>query len=95
MAKKNLQSIASKLQPVAASLPTQNTAPEPAPTPEKQGSVEPLVQFSFGLRKSQRKELKRLAEDEDLTMRAFILNALKDKGLTVTDDDLLDLRRSG
>jgi hypothetical protein len=30
-----------------------------------------------------------------MTMRAFILNALKERGLTVTDDDLLDLRRKG
>jgi hypothetical protein len=27
------------------------------------------------------------------TMRSFVLSALKDKGLTVTDDDLLDLHK--
>lgn len=30
-----------------------------------------------------------------MTMRAFILGALKERGLTVTEDDLLDLRRKG
>jgi hypothetical protein len=57
--------------------------------------VEPIVQFSFGLRKSQRKELQRLAADVDMTMRAFILDALKEKGLPVTEEDLLDLRKRG
>jgi len=28
-----------------------------------------------------------------MTMRAFLLNALKDRGLDVQPDDLLDLRR--
>jgi hypothetical protein len=34
-----------------------------------------------------------LGSDADTTMRAFVLNALKDKGLDVQPDDLLDLRR--
>jgi len=34
-----------------------------------------------------------LAADADMTMRAFVLHALKDKGLDVQPDDLLDLRR--
>jgi hypothetical protein len=28
-----------------------------------------------------------------MTMRAFVLNALKEKGLAVRDDDLADLRK--
>ena len=28
-----------------------------------------------------------------MTMQAFVLRALRDKGLSVTDDDLLDLRK--
>jgi len=98
MVKKDLRSVAASLSSVAASLPTQHIAvvssvvtnERLAPT-----STEPIVQFSFGLRKSQRRELQRLAADADMTMRAFILNALKEKGLTVTEDDLLDLRRKG
>jgi hypothetical protein len=96
MARKDLRSVAASLTSVAATLPTQNVATAPAPTvvvPERGEATEEIVQFSFGLRKSQRKELQRLAADADMTMRAFILNALKGQGLTVTEDDLLDLRR--
>ena len=39
-----------------------------------------------------RKQLARLADDADMTMRAFVLDALKAKGLDVRPDDLLDLR---
>ena len=94
MARKNLKSVAAALAPAAAQLPTQNVA-----TSSRQAKVEstsapdPVVQFSFGLRKSQRKELARLAAEADMTMRAFILDALREKELSVTDDDLLDLRR--
>jgi hypothetical protein len=56
-------------------------------------SDEPQVQFAFGLRKSLRKQLARLADDADLNMRASILNALKEKALDVTEADLLDLRK--
>jgi len=96
--KKNFRSVASDLASVAERLPTQNVTHARADQ-AGQGSApsatseEPQVQFSFSLRKSLRKELARLADDADMTMRAFILNALKAKGLSVTDDDLLDLRR--
>ena len=95
MAKKDFRSVAASLSSVAANLPSQHVEPPRptlavAPTPS-----EPVVQFSFGLRKSQRKELQRLASDADTTMRAFILNALKEKGLSVTEEDLLDLRKRG
>ena len=46
-----------------------------------------MIQFSLSLRKSLRKELARLAADAEMTMRAFVLNALKKKGLAVRDDD--------
>ena len=96
--RKNLQSVAASLSAVAAQLPTQNVQPAVPPRPapiEVSASTEPVVQFSFGLRKSQRRELQRLAADADMTMRAFILSALKERGLTVTEEDLLDLRRKG
>ena len=97
MSKKNFQSVAASLGSVASQLPTQNVvkAEPPAPATEQTPPAEPIVQFSFGLRKSQRKELQRLASDADMTMRAFILDALKEKGLTVTEEDLLDLRKRG
>jgi hypothetical protein len=40
-----------------------------------------------------RKELARLAAEADMTMRAFVLSALKEKGLKVSDEDLVDLRK--
>jgi hypothetical protein len=92
MAKKNLQKIAADLQPAAEHLPTQHV--QPVATPKPDTPTEPLVQFSFGLRKSQRKELARLAADADMTVRAFILDALTGKGLQVSDEDLKDKRRS-
>jgi hypothetical protein len=54
---------------------------------------EPVTQFSLSLRRDLRKQLARLADESDMTMRAFVLNALKDKGLSVRDDDLADLRK--
>jgi uncharacterized protein (DUF2461 family) len=45
------------------------------------------------MRRSLRRELRRLAADSEMTMRALVLGALRKKGLTVTDDDLLDLRK--
>ena len=94
MLKKDLRSVAASLSQVASPLPTQNVAPTvTASEPADPG--EPIVQFSFGLRKSQRRELQRMAADADMTMRAYILSALKEKGLTVTSEDMLDLRRRG
>lgn len=98
MMKKELRSVAASLSSVAQSLPTQHVAQVPTVVANDRPvatSTEPVVQFSFGLRKSQRRELQRLSADADMTMRAFILNALKEKGLTVTEEDLLDLRRKG
>ena len=95
MPKRNLQSVAAALRPAAETLPTQNVPSQPPAKTDTPAVSEPTVQFSFGLRRSQRKQLARLASDADMTMRAFILNALKEKGLDVTDDDLLDLRRKG
>ena len=96
MMKKNLQSVAASLGDLAATMPTQRPlsvvqSPEPG---KPAAPSEPLVQFSFGLRRSLRKELDQLALANDTTMRAFVLSALKDKGLSgVTDADLLDLRK--
>ncbi len=55
--------------------------------------TEDTKQFSFTLRKSLRKELATKANECDMTMRSYILLALRDKGLDVTDRDLLDRRK--
>jgi hypothetical protein len=88
MMKKNLQSVAASLGDLAATMPTQKPLLVVRSAPS-----EPLVQFSMRMRKSLRRELDRLAIDHDTTMQAFVLSALRDKGLSVTDDDLLDLRK--
>jgi hypothetical protein len=92
MAKKDLGAVGA-LAPLAKEYPTQRAASEPLKTSRRAGEGEPILQFSLSLRKSLRKQLMRLASDADMTMRAFVLNALKDKGLEVQPEDLLDLRR--
>ncbi|MEJ2131844.1 MAG: hypothetical protein P8Y95_09555 [Gammaproteobacteria bacterium] len=54
---------------------------------------EQLRQFTLKMRESLHKELARRALEADMTMRGFIMSALKDKGLDVTEDDLIDRRR--
>jgi len=97
MSKKNMQSIVTALTPMAGNLPTQRPQPKPVVSTPRPKSIanadDPQVQFSFNLRKTLRKQLLRLADDEDMTMRSFILEALREKGLDVTDDDLRDLRK--
>lgn len=103
MTRKDLRSVQADLAALAGALPTQHIArPDPSSTPlpdaaappaMRAGQGEDVIQFSLSLRKSLRKELARLADETDLTMRAFVLLALREKGLHVTDDDLLDLRK--
>ena len=88
MMKKNLQSVTASLTDLAATMPSQKPLSVVRSAPS-----EPSVQFSFSMRRSLRRELDQLALANDTTMRSFVLGALKDKGLTVTDDDLLDLRK--
>jgi hypothetical protein len=45
------------------------------------------------MRESLHQELARMAFDARMTMRGFIMSALKSKGLSVTKDDLVDRRR--
>ena len=104
MAKKDLANVTADLSALASMMPTQRAvvapiAAEPpvlkvvaAPVAAK-AKDEPLTQFSLSLRKDLRKQLSRLAGDADMTMRAFVLNALKEKGLSVRDDDIADLRK--
>ena len=98
--KKDLARVTANLEELANTLPSQHlkerTIISAAVVPTKptlKVVTEPVIQFSLSLRKSLRKELSQLASDEDVTMRAFVLDALKAKGLNVTDDDLIDRRR--
>ena len=94
MNRKNLAQVQADLSALAEGLPSQYVeSARPAKQPRAATPQEEVIQFSLTLRKSLRKELARLAGDADMTMRAFVLLALRDKGLNVTDEDLADLRK--
>jgi len=105
MGKKDLASVTTDLSALASMMPTQRPALVVAPPPASVQSSTPVsapaaptrdeqaIQFSLSMRKELRKQLARLASEADMTMRAFVLNALKEKGLAVRDDDLIDLRK--
>ena len=60
---------------------------------EPEDSVERERQFTLKMRESLHRELARLAFDARMTMRGFIMRALREKGLKVDDRDLVDRRR--
>ncbi len=60
---------------------------------EPEDSVERERQFTLKMRESLHRELARLAFDAGMTMRGFIMRALREKGLKVDDRDLVDRRR--
>ena len=63
------------------------------PGPRSGAKSEPESQFTLKMRRSLHRELARLAFEAEMTMRGFIMKALKDKGLKVTQADLVDRRR--
>ena len=91
MSKKDLASVTADLSALAQTMPTQRAVSEPRA--KAVAPAEEVIQFSLSLRKGLRKQLARLADDADMTMRAFVLDALKAKGLDVRPDDLVDLRK--
>ena len=100
--RKDLAAVETDLAKLADNMPSQHVAPK-VDSPKREARrarkkvveqpAEPTIQFSFGLRRSLRKQLVSLANDADMTMRAFVLDALKSKGLRVTDGDLIDMRK--
>ena len=103
MAKKNLQSVADDLATLAATLPTQRPTVEARPAPEPVPALPaPRIvattprpkekPFTLNMRPSLHRQLDRMASDAEMTMKAFILNALKAKGLDVLPEDLVDRR---
>ena len=107
MAKKDLEAVGANLAELADRMPAQRSgaraerAGEAAPAEVSIDEIveklkaEEVIQFSLSLRKSLRKELSRSAAYADMTMRAFVLSALRDKGIGVTEEDLKDLRKRG
>jgi hypothetical protein len=93
MSKKDLASVTADLSALAQTMPTQRPMASEPPALRIVAPAEEVIQFSLSLRKGLRKQLARLADDADMTMRAFVLDALKAKGLDVQPDDLVDLRK--
>ncbi len=91
MSKKDLACVTADLSALAQTMPTQRAVPDPRA--KAVAPAEEVIQFSLSLRKGLRKQLARLADDADMTMRALVLDALKAKGLDVQPDDLMDLRK--
>jgi hypothetical protein len=65
----------------------------PSREPPLSDSPEPISQFTLQLRESLHRELAKKAFNSGMTMRGFIMNALKKAGLNVTEVDLVDRRR--
>lgn len=57
------------------------------------GVPEEMAQCNIEMRKTLKKQLAFLALENDMTIQAFLLSALKDKGLDVSEADLIDKRR--
>jgi hypothetical protein len=93
MSKKDLASVAIDLSALAQTMPTQRPTTSEPTALRIVAPAEEVIQFSLSLRKGLRKQLARLADESDMTMRAFVLDALKAKGLDVRPDDLVDLRK--
>lgn len=105
MAKKDFGDLGARLKTVADTLPGTRppvlavvpsaSAPVPAvATPVPGRTDEAPVQQAFALRPALRKQLHGMAAAADMTVSGFILAALRDKGLLVTESDMAD-RRGG
>jgi hypothetical protein len=89
------------LAEAASGLPPTSSAPpvatQSASNPElsikPKVAEEPVEQISLRLRKSVKKQLKRLADEADVTQQVFILMALQKAGIVLTEEDLKDRRK--
>ena len=74
---------------------TRPPAPRPRASraPEPENGSEPVSQVTIKMRESLHRELARKAFNSDMTMRGYIMRALKQAGLGVTESDLVDGRK--
>jgi hypothetical protein len=102
MSKRDLANVSTDLAALANPLPSQRpAAPVPAaqpaataPAPARRSPRrEPVIQFSLSLRKPLRNAIATLARERDMTMRAFVLDAVRQQGVPVRDEDLTDMRK--
>ncbi len=88
----------SNKEPAPAPRPARRAAPAARKNTEVElasvmDSTEKLCQFTLSMRESLHRELAMAALAEGMTMRGLIMRALRDAGLGVHDDDLVDRRR--
>jgi hypothetical protein len=90
-----LAEAASGLPPTSSAPPVANqSASNPVSSLKpKAMAEEPVEQISLRLRKSVKKQLKRLADEADVTQQVFILMALQKAGIVLTENDLKDRRK--
>lgn len=62
-------------------------------SPRSSDRGERRTQVTLQMRESLHRELARRAFESGMTMRGFIMSALKKAGLKVTDQDMVDRRR--
>ena len=84
------------LRPLAETLPVQRPPEQVRAVkvePQK-ADTDPLIQVAFAVRFSTRKQMFQLARSKDLTLKTFILTALRKEypELDIRDADLADLR---
>lgn len=74
---------------------TRQSAPKPRATRPKEPrkSPEPVTQVTIKMRESLHRDLTRKAFNSGMTMRSFIMGALKQAGLSVSEADLVDGRK--
>ncbi|MEZ5595613.1 MAG: hypothetical protein R3E84_04350 [Pseudomonadales bacterium] len=68
-----------------------NTTSMPSDNPQPQ--AEKTCQFTLTMRESLHRELAVAALASGMTMRGYIMRALRDMGLDITDADLVDRRK--
>src|SRR5690242_17303301 len=90
-----LAEAASGLPPTSsAPSATNQSASNPVPSIKpKVVAEDPVEQISLRLRKSVKKQLKRLADEADVTQQVFILMALQKAGIVLNEGDLKDRRK--
>lgn len=98
---KKFGSVADALAPMADETPSIHRTPKEIRDEGEEGrAVEKkppapveMSQYLLKLRPDQRDELNILAAQNRMTIRGFILHALKQQGLDVTDADIVDRRK--
>jgi hypothetical protein len=73
--------------------PAEQPGPKRPKAPLMSEKSERQSQVTLQMRESLHRELTRKAFDSGMTLRGYIMNALKKSGLKVTDADLIDRRR--